>query len=366
MYPHFDIYTFILYLFMGIIFALLMKQYHIRHNNYTLFIAYFIFIVFAISRTVGMKLGGMDSYTYEYDFIHSLNKDLRYEPLFSFLTISIRYITDEPVIYRFFCYSVILGGYIFFIKHFYPNNASSIPFIAIIIPYLLSFNTMRSSMAASIILFGIVFLKKKKYLMACIICVSAVFIHRMSALYVPFVLFFFILRTRWIYKTKFRLILVITSISLISLIVVTYAKTYILSSGGLDGNDNYYLKRNEQIAIISVISYILPLVLIFIFLLTTSLRKIYVNYPILTAMIIYDILIFPSSVELGIWRANEFFYIARLVMWAILINQFKQKFILPKTVTSMLFTLCFLIWTMNRINSIWEDSGLMPYILNWF
>lgn len=352
---------------MGIGFAMFVKSYTKSKGNRDLVRALVLFVIFAISRQVHYSLGGEDSYNYEMSFLSSKQELPDMELLFAYFTRAIRNITSSPIIYRFFCYLLIGSGYFYFIKTFCPRKSSAIPYIALIIPFILSFNTMRSSMAAAIILLGMVFLQEKRYFWATVFCLAAVFFHRMAALFVPFLLFYLIFKNGWLFKSRIRFLVIVFSIIFVSVFCVSLVKDYIILLGALDSTDSYYLTRNSDASILSASSYLLPLVLIGGFIFISRFKELYEEHPLLMLMVVYDIVIFPASFMLGMWRVNEFFYVARLTMWAILIYQFRFRFTpSSRQLVTFMFLGGFILWTVNRINAVWKDASLMPYLLNWF
>lgn len=369
MYPYFDFATLILYIVIGCVFAIFVRLYTKSSNNRYLIWAAIVFIIFSISRSVDYGLGGMDAHSYEQDFLYCLTKDhgIAIEPLFLFFTQFIRRITDNPIIYRFACYSIIAFAYVLFIKNFCPKKSSSIPYVALILPFILSFNTMRSSMAASLILFGLIFLKKNHWFKAIIFVVSSVFVHRMSILFIPFLLFYYVFKGGWIYRTKLRFVVTIVIFVSLSVIIANYVQMYITLLGILGGTDSSYLMQNEGKSFFSATPYVLPLMLLTGFILISSFERVYREHALLTLIIIYDIIIYPASYILGMWRTNEFLYVARLTMWGILVYQVCQRFNYQVSIfIRLIFLVGFITWTINRINAHWEDAALMPYVLNWF
>ena len=387
MYPYFNLATLTLYIVIGCVFAIFVRLYRKSSNNRYLIWAAIVLVVFSISRSVDYGLGGADAKSYEQDFLYCLTKNhgIEIEPLFLFFTQCIRRFTDNPIIYRLVCYSIIAFGYVSFIRNFCPKRSSSIPYVALILPFLLSFNkisviyqntfklslghfnTMRSSMAASLILFGVVSLKKENWLWATILIVSSVFVHRMSILFIPFLLFYYIFKGGWIYRTKLRLVTTIVVFVCLSVIIAKFLQIYIALLGVLDGTDGSYLMLNEGKSFFSATPYVLPLMLLMGFILISSFERVYKEHALLTVIIIYDIIIYPASFILGMWRTNEFFYVARLTMWGILVYQFCQRFNYQERIfIRLIFFVGFITWTINRINAHWEDAALMPYVLNWF
>ena len=163
--PYFDLDTLLLYIAIGLCTVFFVRT-NINSNKkgYSFFILFILLLVFSVSRKVGINLGGMDAFSYENIFINLDFARLieNNEFLFVYFTDIIRSFTANPVIYRLFCYALIIFSYIYFIKEFCPKNASSIPYLLVMYPLLMSFNTMRNSMAMAMILIGLVLMNRKK------------------------------------------------------------------------------------------------------------------------------------------------------------------------------------------------------------
>jgi hypothetical protein len=77
----------------------------------------------------------------------------------------------------------------------------------------------------------------------------------------------------------------------------------------------------------------------------------------------FDFLTIPINFVLGVWRGYEVFYVPRLVMWGELIGIVRGKFARgSRWMVTVVFAILFVGWMVFRFYSIWEDSGLMPYI----
>lgn len=222
-------------------------------------------------------------------------------------------------------------------------------------------------MATSIILIGLTFLKKRKCFLSILFIISAVFVHRMSIIFVPFVLFYFILKDNNLLLIKKAFILfVVVSLSL-SVVVGEVLQDYIMMTEALEATDTYYIGANQGESFLSATALVVPLFLLAFIWIIAGNKQIAEEHRLLYLMIIYDIVIFPCTFIFGMWRANEYMYIPRLTMWAILIYSFCHKFAASnRLVIKVFFLLTFIVWFIDRIEGSYIDAGLMPYILNWF
>lgn len=375
-FVYFDTYSFLLYIVIAFFcyyqlrLALRISTRGIRdHKEYSApySLLFIVLLLFATLRSVENGIGGTDAQVYERLFIDSLKGVDRFEDtdiLFGWFTIAIRTITDNPVIYRIICYSIIVAAYIVFFKNYCNRSVSCIPFLAIIIPYLKSFNTMRSSIAIAVILFGLVLLQKRKTLIAVIVISLSVFIHRMSVVYVLFLPFYAIAKDYQI-KSGIKCISIITIISTIGYIIARKVQAYVLMAGMMSNHDEYYIKHTLNNTLLDSAVSLLPLILISItWIICYNRLPKNENIKTLELMVAFDIIITPSALILGMWRANEYFYMGRLAFWAYLIPTFCSFFSVDsRKIIKIAFFIVFLGWVVYRIFREWEPCGLMPYKL---
>ena len=89
-------------------------------------------------------------------------------------------------------------------------------------------------------------------------------------------------------------------------------------------------------------------------------------------MCVFDFLLAPVMLIMGVWRANEYFYVARLIMWSMLIPQGEALFTritkgrIKARWYRIALCLAFFAWLGFRILSEWDDLRIMPYLFNFF
>lgn len=375
MYPYFDLNSLLLYTIIGILGAYCIRLGINNRNDvsfpwqtgYVCFILMYVLLA-GLRLVTPNGIGGKDTYGYEIEFLDSLLSTSRFDEqdvLFGLYNKVIRSITDNAIVYRFICYFIITYAYVYFINAFCIKRISCIPFIVLMIPYLKSFNTMRSSLAIAVILIGLVLLKKKKTIWSIVLICSSVFIHRMSILFVLFLPFYAIFKNFKYSKSKIRLIFVTSIFTIIAYFSAIYVQDYVLQMGVLEGNDTAYIKMNRESSILETSVTLLPLLLISIMWLI-CMRKLKTNYDtsFLKLMVIFDIISTPVAFILGMWRASEYFYVGRLAFWSYLIPAFSSRFnITIRKVINVVFFILFTGWLVYRICREWEPCGLMPYKL---
>ncbi len=311
-------------------------------------------------------IGGMDASTYEYMFLNPNSERLtRLEEIFVFYTQFMATITSSPIIYRFFSYGIITMGYGIFLYNFCRSKKISvIPFILIIFIYLRSFNTMRTSMAIAVFTIGLVLLYKKRTYLAMVLIISTVFIHRMSILYVCFLPFYYMYKN-YNFNTNKRIFIFLIIYASLGYFLALKVQSYVLLFMSLSENDVFYLTRSLNYSIFSKIPLIFQHVLMLIALTfwNNKLPKTS-SVHFLRLLVIFDIIIIPVSVIFGMWRALEYLYIPRLVMWSYLIPTiakcYKKEYNL---LINSSFFIIFSFWLLFRINQEWQPAGLLPYKL---
>lgn len=374
MYPYYNTASHILYILIGLISAYFINisvnyksnQFYHRQTGYILF--YFIFVGLASFRLVTNGIVGTDASGYEDFFLNSFTQTSRFEEqdiLFGLFNKAVRLFIKSPVIYRFICYSIITLAYIFFIKSFCIKGVSCIPFIVLMIPFLKSFNTMRSSMAIAVILYGLIFLKDRRTFWGVILICISVFIHRMSILYVMFLPFYAIFRHYKYTNSNIKLIVIVSTLTIIGYYLALQVQQYAIALSLLDGTDAYYISKNLNGSILDAAVTVIPLVLLSVMWLLCNKRLKYdKNISFLELMVSFDIIITPIANILGMWRANEYFYLGRLVFWSYLIPVFCSSFkIQSRVFIKITFAILFTAWLTYRISREWEPCGLMPYKL---
>lgn len=91
------------------------------------------------------------------------------------------------------------------------------------------------------------------------------------------------------------------------------------------------------------------------------------RYQYVYLMCVYDFLMIPVNFILGIWRGYEYFYIPRLILWGIVLKSISYHLTLgSRKILRIVSLTLFIIWMIFRVYNTYEDSLLMPYILDIF
>ena len=378
----FDIYSLILYIAVALVGCICFQRanisntafYKLRILNaplyYLLFV--FIFVFIAVCRKIGYGIGGTDALGYIENFIHIFEYSSRFqeqEQLFLYFNKLVRSFTDNYRVYLFICYSFIAFSYVYFLKNFYSPRASYIPLLLLIIPFLRSFSSLRSSLAISLFLIGLVlFLVKQRRNWGIFFIIATFWIHRMSILYIAFVPFYYIFR-RCIVKLQGKSLFLFFLVFLVGgYLFSKLLQNYVLAMQFFySETDAWYLSSSLDMNLMSrwpmMINYILLLCAIFYLHKRIPSTDRMNNLKILVS---YDIFVMLPSLIFGMWRANEYLYLARLAMWGVLIKVFLDNFkpILRPFLRVVIFVL-FLSWLVFRIYQDYAELSIMPYVFDF-
>lgn len=380
----------IFYVILGLIasYTLYCSKKYTKYNSKWLFndkyltIWFCIWVIVATYRLIDFPIGGTDATNYVTFFQICLNN---YWPeffdhfagdlLFKYFNQIIRLISSDYHLYFFVTYSLMCYAFISFYNEFTPNKTNFTPYVLTFFLFLRGFSSIRSHLSIVVIIFACILLLRQKYKSALFVAFLSAFIHKAALLYAMFIPFYLIFHKRGI-SLKLTLLLIFASSFLASIfqeLFIVYTSdmelsgvynSYASKSIGTSFLDNAWKIAFEQMLLglfmlvnhkklkqyISVLS-------------ETGKRKVNIIYM----LCIFDLLLIPVNFTLNIWRGYEYFYLARIVMWGILLYIHTMKFS-PKLQRgfSFIFLLCFISWMIFRVWSTWETSGLMPYIFEPF
>ena len=221
------------------------------------------------------------------------------------------------------------------------------------------------------ILFAIVSCYNEKYIESIFFAIVACFFQVGSILYAPFLLFYLLIKK---YKNQRRVLICFFGLSVILLILAIYVILNYNISILEHGSYRYYAQMNMGKSFFSNYWKIALPQLLMLFPLVGLRKKLVTDIALrekqdqrklyfLISLITYDVLTIVPSFILGVWRAYEYLYIARLLMWSWVITIYYRK--MSNSSSRKLLWLCsiaiFLGWMIFRQYNTWEDSCLMPY-----
>lgn len=386
-----DIFSIIFYVILGLL-AVCMLYYskHRKNQDYRVWIFknryltiwFFAWLIIATLRLVDYPIGGTDATNYikyfgmcNNNYIPEYFEHFAGDLLFKFFNQLIRFLTSDYHIYFLIVYGLMSYAFISFCQEFCPTTTVFSPYILTFFLYLRGFSTVRSHLSIVIIIFACILLVRGKNKQAIIIALLSVLVHKAALLYAMVIPFYLIFNKKGI-SLKIFLLLMIVSTSFASIL----QQYFILFTSDMELSGAYtsYAMRSEDTSFLDnawKIAFEQLLLGFFIILYHKKLKqyicslneKEQTKVNMIYLICIFDILLIPVNYLLSIWRGYEYFYLARLVMWGILLYIITQK--TPhnlKPFFFFIFMLCFATWMVFRIWSTWESSGLMPYVFEPF
>ena len=374
----------ILYLIMGIIGYLCLSRagnmpklciYKFKISS-SYFLLFVIWGIFAVYRYISYPIGGADAEAYVRYFDNCFNpsgiwQTEHMDVLYAFLNKAIRTVTDDYHILFWIVYGIMILSYLFFFETFKVNKFKYYPFAILVYIYIRGFNTIRTNLGVAFILFAIVCCYKEKYIESILFAIGACFFQVGSILYAPFLLFYLLTKK---YKNQRRVLICFFGLSVILSILARYVILNYNISILEHGSYRYYAQMNMGKSFFSNYWKIALPQLLMLFPLVGLRKKLVTDIALrenqdqrklyfLISLITYDVLTIAPSFILGVWRAYEYLYIARLLMWSWVITIYYRK--MSNSSSRKLLWLCsmavFLGWMTFRQYNTWEDSCLMPY-----
>lgn len=337
-----------------------------RISYYSCF--FVVFVLFATFREVGHGTGGSDAINYIRYFLHCRDKTINLteiisEPLWHYFNLIIRFFTSNYHVFFFVCYGLIVVCFLLFIKNYSPERIIYSPLILLVWPYLKDFNTLRTGVAVAVFLLGLIRIEKNK-LISFVLIVASVFIHRMSVLFVPIWFFYYLYRKHLHKLTGIRLLFFYLFFIIVTYGLSAFMQTYIVYNQILSGNDAYYISMGiGQNILLRWPMFFAQLCLLALMLLFNKSIRNNEQLNTLRVFAAYDFITIPASLVLGMWRANEYLYIVRLLMWGeiirIILARFNGK---SKWLVKMFFTVLFIAWLVFRLYQECEEIDIMPYV----
>jgi len=334
-----------------------------------------IWVFFAVFRVVKPGIGGADAIDYIDYYVHCNDSSLvdivqihnDSDLLFKWINKFFRFITPDYHLFFFFVYGLMIAVYIAFLHKFSSKKYSVVPYILVFYLYLRSYSSIRSNLAASLILIGLISLIREKKFTPYFYFVCSVLIHKMAfvyALVIPFCQFY---KGRTI---KFKYILVFLALGgAVAFVLRPYfvAFAQIVDLGGAYKSYVEGAMDNGSFAFINDLGQMA--LAIFMWLNQNRiLREIAEDNTnkLLWNICALDIAFVPVNQLLGIYRGYEFFYLARLCMWSLLIYVILRKQHKSiRVIGSLLAFTVFLAWMIFRISRTYEDTSLMPYLFDF-
>ena len=286
------------------------------------------------------------------------------------MTKAIRLVTLDYHVYFFVLYGAIIVAYAIFINELTPTNICYEPMVLVFFVYLRGYTSLRTNLSVAFFMLSILYLYKKKYVKMVVYGILCLGMHIATFLYVPFFAFYFL------YKKKKLNLWQWVGLYGIVLVGAKLAQRIVMGATGLRGAYSYYASSSLESSFFDngwkiAFEQLLLMGLLIVF--RKSIKRCTDDYSELNnkryhfiyLLCAYDFLMIPVNFILGVWRGYEYLYIPRLIMWGILMQAI-SKHLDKKSKKIFRYTMlvAFMIWMIFRVNRTYEDSALMPYLLD--
>lgn len=356
----------IIYIAAFLIFSLNSKNEKIKY-----FDKYIIFLfILAISRNElvgtdyksyihGIKDAFYSFKNYDYNiinyfYINSSNEDIlkQLEPLWLFVNYTVYTFGGDFYIVNAIIISTTLFVYIYSI-----NNSSKYPQFSLFLYYglyyyFISYNTIRQSIAISIILLFYDSLFKKKWILASVLFIIAILFH-FSAFYIAVIIIIIPFM-----KINFKLSYVLLVISIILGLIITDATfTHYFK---IQLYDNYVsLKRNQISLYLTILMYIIQIVL---FVFVTRLSKERSINCFYTRIWFIGLIIQNIFIDyIHIYRFVDYLLVAQIIA---IPNYFNSYFGFKHQYAKYTY-IYIIVFILFSINLLFNRQGIVPYNLNF-
>lgn len=384
--PHWDAFSMLVYILMGIIGALCIKKSNTselsipanrKKTNWPYIIWFLSWEVFAVFRYVSYPLGGIDATAYiQYfevcknpmGFAFAQHVDLMYKVI----NIIVRTFTDDYHFLFFIIYGFIIISYMLFVDELKFRHMKYAPMIILVYIYIRGFNTIRTNLGAACVLLAIVFYHRGNKIKAIIFAILSFFFQVASIIYAGFIAFCYLYQKK---KMKPFKIVILTfmaaAVARFAQYIIANVEIPFLSHGSYRWYAVYSQDGTTFFTSYWKIAFpqlILAVVLVVLWKdLNNDIKKRQTvdgeRIYYLKLLCLYDIILIPVTYVLNIWRGYEYLYIARIMLWCEIIPLICRKFDKSlKKVLNIMFIIVFIAWMIFRQYNTWEDSGLMPYI----
>lgn len=337
-----------------------------------------IWVVFAVGRYVGPRIGGTDAPNYIRFFDVCLEPSYmgfewgnHIDLLYALLNKAIRYLTDDYHILFLVIYAILVISYILVVNKLGLSTVSYVPLIFLVFIFIRGFSSIRSNLAAALILFSVVFFFEKRYRTCVVLAISSVFVHKMAFLYLLY------LPVMWWFRNK-KMSIVNCAVLLVAMGVIGLVCQFILTTSNIDffesGSYSYYAGTSLGVSFFDnywKIAFPQLLLFVAIAIFNTPIQKFLQSLEgeakdkglFVYKMSLFDISTIPATFILGIWRGYEFLCIFRLLMWGIVIEAICSGLgPRQKAGVRLIAGVLFIAWMVFRQYNTFEDTSLMPYI----
>lgn len=354
------------------------KIIRIRNTKVTIFSTKFVYYFvswvyltfFATARKADSIHGGADSIGYIKDFLNANNlipsfekalkiQNYREPGYMIFVKVIHSIIPENPFFYFFIVYGIIAAVFIWFVS-VYSSEIEDFAILPLFIyPFILSFNTLRESLAIVCVLIAIVFLNRKQSIKSIIMLFVAGTMHITAWLYLCIPAYYWLInwingkkKLNHIKRWKFIIMLILFTIGCalsIDIIIPIVMNTHF----------HHYV--NDSVNLSGLFRYLLLSIMIAYF--YKDLMKKFPGHGFLFFIAILDLILWPITNALNFWRADEYFSIIRVIVWCDIGRIVGLKFLRERTkVLEVAEFIISMAWFSYRIYRTFNASCLMPYV----
>lgn len=328
----------------------------------------FMLTLFATFRLVGVDIGGRDTLSYIKDFLQATSglseKGTFFsERLFYEYLHVIRIFTDNYRVFFLISYLFISWSYMMYIKKYSRLEYSTIPYLLLVFLFIKGFSSVRTSLAVALITIGLVYIDKRRIFSICLM-VASVFVHRMSILFILVFLFYYLFKKYLCRIPRIKLVIYLGIFIAASVVVSSKLRSIIMAFDWMSSTDLWYVSYKGISLLEKWPMWFAHALLLVCYLIVARKETETDKEHIAPVKIIFlfDLIILPMALTLGIYRANEFFFINRMVLWGYVINLGSNFFAKNSKQIYKIIVLClFIAWFIFRLYSEGFDLGVMYY-----
>lgn len=330
---YWDTYSFILYVSIGIVYALLVnasvKPLQMNKspapNPLFALLAFLWFSFFLAFRDASV---GSDSYAYVNMFLMSTNVDIDWqnalvfktytEPLYLLLESAVRSFTDSYTVFFTVKASIISGSLTYFFLTFFDRRQSCLPIMLAAIYFEFAAAIARSALGMSLFLIALCLVKKEKKVTPIMFAALACYFHNSLVVMMPL---FVVLSVR-----HFALRLTKRQLCAAILLLAVLINVSIAPLSGIVQESKYGIYYGSTtITLFSVWN-----VLILAFALIANWRKVSKacdensSDTVAVLAFLYEVICLPLVIGFGLWRMTTYFLPIRCVVWGIILREWRE------------------------------------------
>ena len=153
--------------------------------------------------------------------------------------------------------------------------------------------------------------------------IASIFVHRMSLLFIFVYLFYYLFKKYGLKISKLKLAIFIAIFISISVIAATRLQEIVSKFSILNSTDLWYLLHNKGNTLLEVWPMWFAHVLLLMAYLCVSrfeTKESKQKIASVKTIFMFDIIILPMALTLGMYRANEYFFVNRMILWGYVVS----------------------------------------------